>query len=597
MIKLSDYVIDFIASLDVKHVFMVPGGGCMHLVDSLGKSKELMYICNLNEQASSIAAEGYAEYTNNIGVALVTTGPGATNAITGVAAAWTDSIPLLMISGQAKTSDLINDTGVRQMGLQEIDIISMIKPITKYSISVREANKIKFYLEKAVYEARNGRKGPVWIEIPLDIQATMIDEENLIGFDCLEKVQTFNYGNKIHEIIRLLNESKRPCILAGNGIRLSGANKEFEDLIRLLNIPVLTTWKAKDLMGEEDPLFFGKPGLVAKRGANFINQNCDFMLILGSRLGSLQVAYNHQNFAKHAKKVMVDIDVNEINKMETNIEIKIVSDIKCFINEVLINKACIINTKREDWMSYCKKMKTNYPILLQEFINQKEYVNTYAFINKLSQHLNENDNIVPGSSGHCLDLVHVGLEIKKGQRIISNIGLGAMGFGIPSSIAICLASNKNRTICINGDGGLQMNIQELQTIKRLNLPIKIFILNNQGFGSIKSSQKNNFNNYVACNGDSGLTFPDLKKISYAYDIKYCSMVNNDQVEEAINKALFDKEPFICEIMTDPEQEMAPRAITIKNNKGEIESVSMEDLYPFLSRSEFSENMIANNDYE
>jgi acetolactate synthase-1/2/3 large subunit len=595
VIKLSDYVTNFISRLNVEHVFLLPGGGCMHLVDSLGSCSDLEYVCCLHEQAAAIAAEAYGQYTNNIGVALVTTGPGGTNAITGVAGAWIDSTPVLIISGQVKRSDMIGDSGVRQMGIQEVDIIKLVKPITKYAVTVVDPLNIKYHLEKAVYLAQSGRPGPVWIDIPLDVQGAIINEDDLKGFDSLEIAHKNNQNElqtRVKEVINLLNKSERPVILAGNGIRLSKAEKELLYLITSLKIPVLTTWKAIDFLPENHELFFGRPGSIGQRGANFIQQNSDFMLTIGARLDLAQVGYSYHNFARMAKKVVVDIDETEIRKMKMNIDVPVCSGAKAFIKELINNLDMVQYKDRSDWVSRCASWKNKYPVIVPEYWKQKEPVNTYALIDVLSELMTETDILIPGSSGGCSEITMQAFRVKKGQRIINTPGLGSMGFGLPASIGACLASGKKRTIGIIGDGGLQHNIQELETLKRLQLPIKLFILNNNGYGSIKMTQNKHFSgHYACCDSSSGLTLPDTCKIASAYGIKTTRITNQIDLKGKVKEILDDKAPIICDVIVDPMLETAPRLSSEVRPDGSIVSKPMEDLYPFLDREEFKANMI------
>lgn len=594
-IKLSDYVINFISRLNVKHVFLLPGGGCMHLVDSLGKCSDLEYVCCLHEQAAAIAAEAYGQYTNNIGVALVTTGPGGTNAITGVAGAWIDSTPVLIISGQAKRSDMIGASGVRQMGIQEVDIIKLVTPITKYAVTVMDPPSIKYHLEKAVYLARIGRPGPVWIDIPLDVQGAIIEEDNLKGFDPLEIARMDNQNElqtRVKEVICLLNKSERPVILAGNGIRLSKAEKEFLYLITSLKIPVLTTWKAIDFFPENHELFFGRPGSVGQRGANFIQQNSDFILTIGARLDLAQVGFNYNNFARMAKKVIVDIDETEIKKMKMKIDVPVCSDAKAFIQELINNLEMVQYKDRSDWMSRCASWKNKYPVIVPEYRKQKEPVNTYALIDVLSELLTGTDILVPGSSGGCSEITMQAFRAKKGQRIFNTPGLGSMGFGLPASIGACLASGKKRTISIIGDGGLQHNIQELETLKRLALPIKLFILNNNGYASIRNTHMRLFNGrLVCCDPSSGLTLPDTCKVASAYGLKTVRISNQENLKKDVLNVLEMAGTVVCEVIIDPDLQTAPKMSSIAKPDGSMVSKPLEDLWPFLDREEFKENMI------
>lgn len=592
MLKLSDYVINFIVDLNIKHIFMLPGGGCMHLVDSIGRNKRIEFVGCLHEQAAVIAADGYAQYNDNIGVALVTTGPGSTNAITGVAAAWIDSTPLIIFSGQVKRKDLLVGKGVRQKGVQEVDIVSIIRPITKYAVTVLEPENIRYYLEKAVYIAKNGRPGPVWLDIPLDVQGAVINEEKLKGFTPPGEIENDMLPKLVEESIALLNDSERPVILAGRGIRLAKANKEFFKVIKSLNIPVLTTWRMIDIMPEDSELYFGRPGSIASRGANFVQQNADFILVIGARLDLPQVGHSYANFARSAKKVIVDIDENEIKKIDTKIDVPIVADAKVFLRE-FINKLNMVKLKdRSAWMLKCKEWKAKYPVVLKEYLKPAEYVNTYALIETLSELLSADDVLVPGSSGSCAEITPQAFKVKNGQRIINSPGLGSMGFGLPQSIGVCLASGKKRTICIVGDGGLQHNIQELETLKRLNIPIKLFVLNNNGYASIRNTHQRFFEGrLVCCDPSSGLTLPDTCKIASAYGLKTARISDQKNLRKEVLDVLSMEGPVVCDVIINPDLQTAPRLSSMVRPDGTMESKPLEDLWPFLDREELKSNMV------
>ncbi len=593
MIKLSDYVINFIVGMGVKHMFLLPGGGCMHLVDSLGSHGGLEYTCCLHEQAAVIAADAYSQYTNNIGAALVTTGPGGTNAVTGVAGSWIDSIPLLVISGQVKRADMMGDKGLRQMGIQEVDIVSIVKPITKYAVTILDPATIRFHLEKAVYTARTGRFGPVWIDIPLDVQGSIIYENSLEGFTP-EPTQDNSTKNKeqAEEAIRLINESERPVILAGNGIRLSGAEEDFIELVKRLRIPVLTTWKAIDFFPEDYELYFGRPGTIGQRGANFIQQNADLIITIGARLDLAQIGYNHQNFARGAKKIIVDIDPAEINKMNMKIDLPVASDARVFIQELLKREGTVRPKDRSAWINRCSEWKRKYPVAMPEYWEDKEYVNTYVLVEVLSELLAESEVLVPGSSGSCSEITLQSFRIKTGQRVFNNPGLGSMGFGLPASMGACIASGRKRTVTIIGDGGLQHNIQELETIARLKLPLKMFILNNNCYASIRATQKNHFKRrYVCCDPASGLTLPDTQKIALAYGIPAVKIMDHQGIKEKVKKVLEADGPILCEVMVNPMFQTAPKLSSEVRPDGSIVSKPLEDLWPFLDREEFHSNMI------
>ena len=593
-IKLSDYVFRFVADLGVKHVFMVSGGGAMHLNDSLGRCPDIEFVCNLHEQASAMAAETYSKATNNLGVALVTTGPGGTNAITGVAGAWQDSTPCLFISGQVKRADMTGNRGVRQYGLQEIDIVSLVNPITKYAVTIMDPVTIRYHLEKAVYLAKSGRPGPVWIDIPLDVQASMIDQESLGGFDKKEVEQPFaknDLEEKAAKAIELLNESERPLFLAGNGIRLAQAEGNFLRLIDRLGIPVETTWLAIDILPNSHPLFVGRPGSVAPRGANFALQNSDWLLTVGARLDTVLTGYAPDKLARTAKKIMVDIDPAEIRKMGAIIDVSVCTDAKSFILEFLKQSDRIKPKDRSAWMARCQEWKTKYPVILPEYRAQKGCVSTYYLSEILSEELKSDDLIVSGSSGAGIEIFLLVLKVKAGQRIFHTTALGPMGNGLPSTIGACLGGGRRRTVAVDGDGGFQLNIQELETVARLKLPIKFFVLNNQGYSSIRTSQHRYFGRLTGADATSGLTLPDIVKVASAYDLTTMRIVDQTDLREKIRAVLKSPGPVICDVMVAPDEPRAPSLSSMQRPDGSMVSKPLEDLWPFLDRQEFLTNMI------
>jgi acetolactate synthase-1/2/3 large subunit len=595
--KLSDYVFQFIAKLGVKHIFMLSGGGAMHLVDSVGRNKKLTYICNLHEQACAIAADAYSQYTNSLGVALVTTGPGGTNTLTGVAGAWLDSTPMLIISGQVKRADGIGASGVRQMGFQEINIIDLVSPITKYAVTVMDPERIRYELGKAVYLAKHGRPGPVWIDIPLDVQAAQVQENDLAEFipevaHSQPDQSEASLPEKVSQAIALLNKAERPVILAGNGIRLSDAQDDFLALIEKLGIPVLTTWKAADFLPEDHPLFVGRPGASGQRGANFTQQNADWLMILGARMDFGQTAYSHETFARGARKIMVDIDPAEIQKLKMKIDVPVCADTGDFIREFHGQHHKIAKTEYPEWLRACRAWQKKYPVVLPEYWRQRQFVNDYVLIDVLSDELKPNDLLIPGSSGACSERTMQAIRVKAGQRIFNSQGLGSMGFGIPAAIGGCLASRKKRTVCIEGDGGFIMNIQELETVKRLNLPIKFFVLNNGGYVSIQTTQKNYFDSYyVGSSAASGLTLPDITSVAKSFGLATARLKSHYHIREKIREILQMKGPVVCEVMVSPDQITAPRVSSKQRQDGSMVSMPMEDLWPFLDRKEFEANMM------
>ena len=592
--KVAEYVASFLEDRGIKDIFMLSGGFCLPLVDAVANSK-INYICNLHEQAAAISAEAYAQYTNSPGVCLVTAGPGGTNTLTGVASAWLDSIPMIILSGQVQNKDIKGERRVRQIGFQEIDIVSIVKSVTKYAVTVTNPKDIKYVMELAWNEATTGRQGPVWVEIPLDVQSAQIDVENLRSLWVKpKKNRSAELKHKVSKLYELINSSKRPIIMVGNGVRSACAKNEFLELIDKLNIPVLTTWKSMDFMSENNPHFVGRPGIIAQRGANFSQQNCDLFISIGARLDAGQTAFNHKNFAKKAKKVIIDIDQAEIDKMEFDIECEINFDAK----EVLVEALKQVEKKQKDfseWLSVCKNWQKKYPVILKEYWERKECVNNYVIVDALSQSMMSGDLLIPGSSGACSEITMQSFKVKEGIRVFNSEGLGSMGFGIPASIGGCIASGKRRTICIDGDGGFIMNIQDLETVKRLDLPIKYFVLNNGGYASIRNSQNKHFPKEIASGEDSGVTLPDIEKVAHSFGIKYHQLTNHNNIVENVGFILADSGPSICEVIMPHKHECFPRNSAYKGKDGKFVSLPMEDLMPFLPRDEFEENMSISDD--
>lgn len=583
--KLSDYVFQFIKDKGIEHVFMLPGGGAMHLVDSLGNSG-IDYVCCLHEQAAAIAAEAYGQHTNNIGVVLTTSGPGATNAITGVTAGWIDSTPMFLISGQAKRADLIGDTGVRQIGSQEVQIIDMVKPITKYAVQIMDPQEIRYHMERAYHEAVTGRPGPVWLSIPLDVQAAEVVPEQLPGYEAKPQYEE-DISQEIKQIIALLKQSQKPVILAGNGIKLANAMESFYAFIDYMKIPVLTTWKTIDFLGEEDALYVGHPGSMGDRGANLILQDADLLISVGSRIDTSLTAFNEQHFGNNAQKVVVDIDANELKRMKLDqVRIKLACDAQKFISALL--EACkgqewsMQKAQWQEWNKSAHQLRNKYPVVTDAHKNKKEFVSAYYFIKVLCDALTKEDIIVPESSGAAGEITYQAFQLKKGQRMKNAAGLGSMGFGLPYAIGSCLANNKKRTILINGDGAFQMNIQELQTLVRLNLPVKIFIWSNGGYASIQSMQRNTFNgHYVASGKSSGLEMPDICAVAKGYNIPTFSVYNNVEMEQIVPKILEMQGTVLCELSISPEETVSPRTKSFRLPDGSMKSSLLEEMWPLV----------------
>jgi acetolactate synthase-1/2/3 large subunit len=593
LIKLSDYVMQFVARAGVKHLFMLTGGACMHLVDSAGRNKDLEYVCCLHEQACAFAAEAYAEYSGHLSACLVTTGPGSTNTLTGVAAAWLESASCLFLSGQAKRADMIGNRGVRSMGQQEIDILSMVRPITKYAVSVQDPRSVRYELEKAIHLATHGRRGPVWIEIPLDVQAAMVDETGLQGYVPEPPRMPAALASQVDAAIDLLNRAERPVLFLGNGARAALAGWSLNTLIERLQIPVLLTWKTADVLAEAHPLFAGRPGAIGQRFANFTQQNADCLMVIGARLDLPQTAFNHVNFARGARKIMVDVDQAEIAKMQTTIDVPVCADSRDFITEFLRRADRLKPSNHTAWIAQCKHWQRTYPVVLPEYRDDPAgTVNTYVLVDELSRQLSADDVLVPGSSGPCSDIFLQAFRVSEGQRVVNAPGLGAMGTGLPGTIGACLASGRKRVVCVVGDGGFQLNIQELETVRRLNLPIKYFVLCNGGYAAIMSSQRNYFESfYVGSDPSSHLTLPDVTKVAEAYGIATASIDSHAALQEQVRAVLAHDGPIVCAVATSSLQPTAPRVTSTVGKDGVIVSRPMEDMWPLLSREELEANML------
>lgn len=592
--KLSDYIFSFIAKLGIKEVFAVSGGAAMHLVDSLGMNETLKYIATHHEQSAAMAAEAYSRISGKPGVALVTSGPGGTNTITGVYGAWIDSIPTIFISGQVTSDTLIGDTGLRQFGIQEANITALVQPITKYAVTVTDATRIKYHLQKALYLATTGRPGPVWLDIPLDIQGKLINPSVLDPFipEDIEHVDTKHLLKlQVAECIELIKKAKRPVLISGYGIRLAKGEKEFIKLAERLKIPVVSSWTTSDLIPTPHELYVGRSGIMGDRAGNFAVQNSDLLLIIGSRMSIPQVGYNYKTFAREAKRVMVDIDDVELKKPSLKPDLPVKADAKKFITAMLYKlEEDKITLDTSEWIKRCQHWKAKYPVALPEYKEIKNGVNSFYFIDILSEKLG-NDAVVVTDMGTSFTCTMQTFKTKAGQRLFTSSGHASMGFGLPGAIGACFANNKKKTVCVSGDGGLQMNIQELQTLVHYKLPIILFVLNNGGYLTIKLMQQNHFGRYVGSDASSGVSCPDIIKVANAYGIKTERISNNNALHEKIDNVLAQEGPFVCEIIMPEDQPLIPRVSSLKKPDGTIVSKPLEDLYPFLNREEFLENMI------
>ncbi|PIE62662.1 MAG: thiamine pyrophosphate-binding protein [Desulfobacter postgatei] len=581
--KVSDYLFSFLAERGIRTVFYLPGGGCMHLVDSLGRhGNNINSVSLLHEQAVSIAAESYANTSGNPGCALVTTGPGATNSVTGVLAAYLDSSPVFFVSGQVKTSDLKSRFGVRAHGSQEADIVSIVKPVTKYAAMVTDKAQIRYELERAWHEMTNGRKGPVWVDIPLDVQGAQIEPDNLCGFT----PQPDKYPIQVSEIIESLKTAKRPVIIAGNG--LNASRNLFYELLGYLQLPVIPTWKAIDYIPNDHPLYAGRAGGMGDRHGNFTMQNADLLLCLGARLDFSITGYDRSEWAVKAKKFIIEIDSTEILKLEgTDNIFPVIADVNDVLTELLSRVNEIHLPDLTDWKAQITKWKRTYPIF-----TSKKALTTYAFVQTLSEHLQEGAYVAPCSSGTTAEIFFQTFQVKQKQVVRSNHGLGSMGFEIPNAIGMCIASEGKEVICIAGDGGMQLNIQELAVIAGRKLPIKIFVINNSGYASIRNMQKNHFKgNYFGCDECSGLYLPALEKLSTAYNINYEQIRRIDDLGDIVKRVLDDQGATLCEVCVVGDCLVSPRTATQVFPDGSMRSSRLENQYPFLNDKEVKENML------
>ena len=562
--KLSDYVIKFLYdNYDVDTIFTLSGGGCIHLIDSLGKSEDVNYIATHHEQAAASAAEGYARKKNKLGACLVTSGPGGTNTLTGTLCSFLDSIPVIVISGQVNKPLTTNYTNLnlRQLGDQEFDIVKTAKTMTKYAVQVNDPKEIRYHLEKACYLATNNRPGPVWVDIPLDVQSAQIDPSKLKPF--IPNISEFSpKENDYNSIISEWNKSEKPLLIVGNGVRLSGAIESLFELLFKTNIPVITAVNGNDIVNESYPYYFGRFGTHAQICANKLINEADFIISIGSRLYVRQIGYNFDDFGKNAFKVSVDIDQNELDKPTLRLDKKVCEDAKNFINE--INKI-FIKKCSESWLNYCESFRS--PKVLEKHRNKTDFVSNYYLVEKISDMLPREYDIVTSDGSANVVTMQV-VKLKENQRLITNTGCAPMGYGLPCAIGV--ASTGQKTLCIEGDGSLHLNIHELQTMMHNKLPIKLLLLNNDGYLSIKVTQKTFFNgHYVASEKSSGVSFPNFKKIADAYSIPYFEINTNNEIDEVLKNFFNFEGPCICQVFTDPDEIFEPKVVAKMDENGKF----------------------------
>lgn len=593
-IKLAKYISEFLVKNNITDCFMVTGGGAMHLDDALGHQEGLKCIFNHHEQACSIAAEGYTRMTGKLAAVCVTSGPGGTNAITGVMGGWLDSIPMFVLSGQVKRETTIwscKELGLRQLGDQEFDIIDSVKNMTKYSAMVTNPQEIAYHLEKALYLALNGRGGPVWLDIPLDVQGAMIETDELIHYSP-EVENPWSLPEITDEVCRLtlekIKEAKAPLILVGTGIRLGKSEEKLLKLVGKLQIPVVTAWNANDVLAYENPYYAGMPGTVGTRPGNFAVQNCDLLLSLGCRLNIRMIGYNHYDFAKNAYKIIVDIDPRELAKPTIRPDMAVNADVNKFIGKLL---QCDYEPqeKHKEWVAWNNELLRKYPATCESYYNGGNgLINPYVFMDTLFGKLNEEDRIICGNGSACV-ITFQAAKIKQGQRMFTNSGCAAMGYGLPAALGVAVSDNSKRTVCIDGDGSVMMNIQELATIVHNKLDIKLIILNNNGYHSIRQTQTNLFKPpYIGIDENSGVGFPDFKLLAAAFGLKYYTLDSEKNCSKVLEEVLNCEGACICEAFVDPKQNFAPKSSSKVLPDGRITSPSLDDMAPFLEREEFEQ---------
>ena len=599
--RLADYVADFLAAHGVSDVFSVVGGGAMHLNDALGHHDKLHVTYNHHEQACAIAAEAYARLETRIAAVCVTTGPGGTNALTGVVGGWLDSIPMFIISGQvrydttARYALAYTGTPLRAMGDQEYDIVKSVEPMTKYAVMIEDPTRIRYCLEKAWHLATTGRPGPVWIDIPVNYQGGYIETDALEGYDPAEDDALLPPpvgDDVIAAVLEKIRHAKRPVFHAGYGIRLSGGYKAFREALEKLNIPIVTYWNAVDLIEDEHPLYCGRAGNMGDRPGNWAIQNADLILAVGTRISIRQVGYNWKTWARAAEVIMVDIDQAEMKKPTLHVEMPVWADAKDFLTRLAAAAENRVFSG-DEWLETCRRWKHDYPAVLpRQWEENGKTANVYAFVRYLSSRLPEN-SLTAVSNGACCVVGNQAYVIQKGSRMANNSAIASMGYGLPAAIGTCIGGGRRTTICLEGDGSIMMNLQELQTVLTTRLPIKLFLINNSGYQSIRITQTNLFSNHckVGIGEEShDLSFPQYEKIAAAFGYPYLSAHSNAEMKEVVDKALAMDGAVFCEIFTGTEQVWEPKSSTKRLSDGTLVSPPLEDLAPFLPREELKKNM-------
>lgn len=590
--RVADYIFKTLADKGVTHAFLVTGGGAMYLNDALGRESRIKYVCNLHEQACAMSAEGYARASGRPGVICVTTGPGGTNALTGVMGAWLDSVPMVIVSGQIKRATMIAsypEIKLRQLGDQEYNIVDAAKPMTKFAKTVMSVEEVPQVLEQAWQLCQGGRPGPVWIDVPLDIQAAQITPPNgPVSIPPLPRPSVS--AADVNRVVALLKGSRRPAVIVGSGIHNAKAEQLFLDVAESLNMPVLTSISGIDLIPSDHRLFFGRPGILGERAANFIMQNSDLFIVLGTRMGIRICGYAYETVARGAAKVMVDIDDAELNKPTFRPDVKILADVRDFL--VALHEALPGLPPRADWLAYCKRVQAKYPVILPEHRNRTDYVSSYVLPEAIMRHAPAPLTVVT-SNGIAYTSTFQSIPIRCDMRMFSNEACASMGYGLPAAIGAAFAHDcRQEVVCFEGDGSIQMNLQELQTLVNYQLPVKLFVYNNAGYLSIKTTQKAFFGgHFVGSEAGSGVILPSFEKLANAYGLPYFKLSNNQELDVKLDEIAQVKGPVLIEVMLDPFEVLGPKAASKRLPDGQMVSAPLEDMAPFLPREEFRANMI------
>ena len=597
MIRLADYVMQTLVRHGITDTFIITGGGAMHLNDAVGRCPGLRWLACHHEQACAMAAQGYPRLTSRPALVQVTTGPGGTNALTGVYGAYVDSLPMIVVSGQVKreTMAVSAPSPLRQLGDQEVDIVAMARPVTKYAACVTDPATIRYHLERALHEAVSGRPGPVWLDIPVDVQATVIDETTLVGFAPVPPVPAPLTGPAVDAAVAViaarLARAERPVLYAGAGVRLSGAADDFARLVERLGIPVVSGFNAHDLVSTDHPLYVGRPGTIGDRPGNFAVQNADCVLVVGCRLNIRQISYAWENFARAADLIVVDVDGAELAKPTIRPALAVHADAAMVIRGLLAVEWTGPGPVHRKWAAWCAERKRRYPVVLPEYWQREGRVNPYCFGDALSRALDDDDVIVTGDGTACIATFQ-SARLRGTQRLFSDSGCAPMGFDLPAAIGACIARGRERVVCIAGDGSLMLNVQELQTIRGYALPVKLFIFNNGGYLSMRLTQQNFFpDNPIGAGPESGVTFPDFGKLAAGFDLPFARIERNADLDATIRSVLAHEGPMVCEVVLDQAQPFSPRVSSKRLPDGRMVTAPLEDMFPFLPEAELRANML------